>query len=72
MESLIARTTRGSIEYTLSGKGPVILVCHGTSSNCFSTAGSAPLLDAGFSVLTPSRPGYRRTSSQPVEKVRLP
>ena len=51
MESQIAVTSKGRIEYTLLGKGPVILVCHGTSSNCFSIAGTAPLMDAGFSVL---------------------
>ncbi len=62
MESRFADTAKGRIEYTLLGSGPVILVCHGTSSNCFSTAGDAPLVDAGFSVLTPSRPGYGRTS----------
>lgn len=60
-ESKIARTSCGPIEYTLLGKGPVVLVCHGTSSNCFSVEGSAPLLEAGFAVLTPSRPGYGRT-----------
>jgi pimeloyl-ACP methyl ester carboxylesterase len=60
-ESKIARTSCGPIEYTLLGNGPVILVCHGTSSNCFSDDGSAPLLEAGFAVLTPSRPGYGRT-----------
>lgn len=64
MESRIARTSRGSIEYTLLGNGPVVLVCHGTSSNCFSLEGAAPLLEAGFAVLTPSRPGYGRS---PVE-----
>jgi pimeloyl-ACP methyl ester carboxylesterase len=60
-ESRIASTARGPIEYTLLGTGPVVLVCHGTSSNCFSTAGSTPLLEAGFAVLTPSRPGYGQT-----------
>ena len=60
-ESKIARTSRGPIEYTLLGKGPVVLVCHGTSSNCFSVHGSTPLLEAGFALLTPSRPGYGRT-----------
>ena len=60
-DSRIARTSRGPVEYTLLGKGPVVLVCHGTSSNCFSLQGSAPLLEAGFAVLTPSRPGYGRT-----------
>jgi pimeloyl-ACP methyl ester carboxylesterase len=61
MNSQIAQTSKGSIEYTLVGSGPVLLVCHGTSSNCFSTAESEPLVMAGFSVLTPSRPGYGRT-----------
>ena len=61
MKSQIAQTSKGSIEYTLLGSGPMVLVCHGTSSNCFSTDMSAPLMEAGFSVLTPSRPGYGRT-----------
>lgn len=60
-ESKIARTSCGPIEYTLQGKGPVVLVCHGTSSNCFSVEVSASLLEEGFAVLTPSRPGYGRT-----------
>ncbi len=60
-ESRIANTTSGAIEYTLLGQGPVVLVCHGTSSDCFSGEGSAPLVEAGFSVLIPSRPGYGRT-----------
>src|SRR5512146_3344767 len=61
LESRIANTACGAIEYTLLGKGPVVLVCHGTSSDCFSRESSAPLLEAGFAVLTPSRPGYGRT-----------
>lgn len=61
LNSEIAHTSKGPIEYTLLGSGPMVLVCHGTSSNCFSTAGSEPLVEAGFSVLTPSRPGYGRT-----------
>jgi pimeloyl-ACP methyl ester carboxylesterase len=61
MRSAIARTSCGPIEYTLLGRGPVVLVCHGTSSDCFSTDFADPLVEAGFSVLTPSRPGYGRT-----------
>jgi pimeloyl-ACP methyl ester carboxylesterase len=64
MNSQIASTAKGSIEYTLHGAGPVVLVCHGTSSNCFSTELAGPLVEAGFSVLTPSRPGYGRTPSE--------
>jgi pimeloyl-ACP methyl ester carboxylesterase len=61
MNSQIAHTSKGSIEYTLLGNGPLVLVCHGTSSNCFSTEVTRPLVEAGFRVLTPSRPGYGRT-----------
>ncbi len=61
MNSQITQTSKGFIEYTLVGTGPVVLVCHGTSSNCFSTGGTQPLVEAGFQVLTPSRPGYSRT-----------
>ncbi len=64
MNSQIALTPKGPIEYTLMGSGPVVLVSHGTSSNCYSTAGSEFLATAGFSVLTPSRPGYGRTPPQ--------
>jgi pimeloyl-ACP methyl ester carboxylesterase len=61
MNSHVNQIAKGPIEYTLLGSGPVILVCHGTSSNCFSTEISSLLVEAGFSVLTPSRPGYGRT-----------
>ncbi len=57
----IANTSEGPIEYTRLGNGPAALVCHGTSSNCFSTDLAGPLVEAGFRVLTPSRPGYGRT-----------
>ncbi len=61
MESQITQTSKGPIEYTLLGSGSTILVCHGTSSNCFSTELTKPLVESGFRVLTPSRPGYGRT-----------
>ena len=61
MKSQIAQTSKGPIEYTLLGGGPIVLFCHGTSSNCFSTNLAEPLAEAGFSTLTPSRPGYGRT-----------
>jgi pimeloyl-ACP methyl ester carboxylesterase len=61
MKSHIAHTTAGQVEYTSRGEGPTILVCHGTSSDCFASELSQPLLDSGFRVLTPSRPGYGRT-----------
>ena len=61
MSSQIVRTPRGPIEYTWIGSGPVLLVCHGTSANCYSTQALEPLVESGFSLLTPSRPGYGRT-----------
>jgi pimeloyl-ACP methyl ester carboxylesterase len=61
MESQIAETSKGPIEYTVLGIGPTVLACHGTSSDCFSTYTSAPLVEAGFRVLIPSRPGYGQT-----------
>ncbi len=61
MESQIAQTSRGPVEYTLRGDGPVVLVCHGTSQDCHADNGRTPILKAGFSILTPSRPGYGRT-----------
>jgi pimeloyl-ACP methyl ester carboxylesterase len=64
MKSQIASTSKGPIEYTLQGTGPVVLACHGTSSDCFSTELARPLIEAGLSVLTPSRPGYGRTPSE--------
>ncbi len=61
MRSQLARTSKGPIEYVMRGDGPVLLACHGTSSDCFATDLVAPLVAAGFSVLSPSRPGYGRT-----------
>ncbi len=62
MKSQIAHSLKGSIEYTLLGIGPMVLVCHGTSSYCFSTEVTQPFIGASFSELTPYRPGYGRTS----------
>jgi pimeloyl-ACP methyl ester carboxylesterase len=62
MKSELVRTAAGPIEYTLRGQGgAVVLVCHGTSSDCHSVEASRPLVAAGLRVLTPSRPGYGRT-----------
>jgi len=61
MKSQIAHTSNEPVEYTLLGDGPVVLVIHGTSSDCHSTELAEPLVKAGLSVLTPSRPGYGRT-----------
>jgi pimeloyl-ACP methyl ester carboxylesterase len=59
--SKIARTSLGSIEYRLTGTGPTVLIVHGGPGGYDSDALYRYLIDAGFSVLSPSRPGYLRT-----------
>src|SRR5512133_2696258 len=61
MKSQIAKTSQGPIEYVLIGKGPAMLVCHGTSEDCNSIHAFESLVAQGFSLLLPSRPGYGST-----------
>jgi len=61
MKSKIIETPLGSIEYTLAGSGPTILVVHGGNGNCFIDVKQESLLQAGYQVLIPSRPGYGAT-----------
>jgi len=54
-----APTSLGSVEYTLKGNdGPVLLFIHGTPGGYDQTTKATDK----FRVLTPSRPGYLRTS----------
>ena len=57
----IVPTSSGTIEYTLQGTGPVILRLTGMSEDCEASMGNEALLAAGYSILTPSRPGYGKT-----------
>jgi pimeloyl-ACP methyl ester carboxylesterase len=58
----MAETARGPIEFVRAGTGPVILQLHGGASGYDQTLDlSWDLHEAGFTVLTPSRPGYLRT-----------
>jgi pimeloyl-ACP methyl ester carboxylesterase len=57
----VAQTKAGPIEYTLLGQGPVVLRLTGSMEDCQSSGGNEALLAAGFSILTPSRPGYGKT-----------
>ena len=61
MVTNIAHTGMGDIEYTLKGNGPTILVMHGQSQDCNADDGYDTFIKAGFSMLTPSRPGYGKT-----------
>ncbi|PMC34316.1 alpha/beta hydrolase [Bacillus sp. UMB0899] len=53
-----------TIEYSIIGKGVPILVFHGGHSNCYEEFGYKALIEKGFSLITPSRPGYGATSKE--------
>ena len=57
----VVQTKAGPVEYTLLGQGPVVLRLTGSMVDSQSSGGNEALLAAGFSVLTPSRPGYGKT-----------
>jgi pimeloyl-ACP methyl ester carboxylesterase len=60
--SEIIETPCGPVEFVRVGTGPVILQVHGGATGCDQTlALSWNMQEAGFTVLTPSRPGYLRT-----------
>ncbi|KUP23964.1 alpha/beta hydrolase [Paenibacillus sp. DMB5] len=52
------------IEYTLVGSGKPILLFHGGHSDCHEELGYSNLLEQGYSILTPSRAGYGKTSKE--------
>lgn len=53
-----------SIEFSVIGKGEPILVFHGEHSNCHEEFGYSALVENGYSIITPSRAGYRNTSKE--------
>jgi pimeloyl-ACP methyl ester carboxylesterase len=60
--SKVVETAKGPVEFGMAGSGPLILHFHGGASGYDQTlALSWDLDEAGFTVLTPSRPGYLRT-----------
>ena len=64
--SRIAETSRGSVEYALSGQGFVVLYFHGTVGGYDQGLAAASFIngrdeEAQFTILAPSRPGYLRT-----------
>lgn len=60
--SKIAKTSLGHIEYVIKGKGPIVLCIHGGFGGYDQglLVGDS-LMQHGFRVLSPSRPGYLRT-----------
>src|SRR6266542_3539031 len=63
MPPMIAYTSRGPIEYRLEGAGPVVVVLNGGHCSRHSRLSHERLAGEGFTVLTPSRPGYDATPS---------
>ncbi|MCY8492852.1 alpha/beta fold hydrolase [Bacillus inaquosorum] len=53
-----------TLEYSVTGKGAPIMVMHGGHSNCYEEFGYTSLVEHGYSIITPSRPGYGRTSKE--------
>ena len=64
MTQNIARTSKGSIEYRFEGSGPTIVVLNGGHCSRATRLSHERLIEHGFSVLTPSRPGYDSTPSE--------
>jgi pimeloyl-ACP methyl ester carboxylesterase len=63
MQFNIAQTTKGPIEYRFDGDGPVIVVLYGGHCSRHTRLSHERLATVGYSVLTPSRPGYDQTPS---------
>lgn len=51
-----------TVEYSITGEGIPILIMHGGHSNCYEEFGYNTLVEQGFSLITPSRAGYGKTS----------
>lgn len=60
----IVQTSKGTIEFRIEGPetGPVILILNGGHTNCDSMVANLDLLlNLGYRVIIPSRPGYGQT-----------
>lgn len=64
MSQTIAKTAKGPIEYRLEGSGPTVVVLNGGHCSRETRLSHEKLAEHGFSVLTPSRPGYDSTPSE--------
>jgi len=61
-ESHLLETTSGTVEYQMEGVGRVVLMLHGSPGGYDQGLAVARFLDlSSFTLLTLSRPGYRRT-----------
>jgi pimeloyl-ACP methyl ester carboxylesterase len=64
MPQNIAKTAKGPMEYRLEGSGPTVVVLNGGHCSRETRLSHEKLTEHGFSVLTPSRPGYDDTPSE--------
>jgi pimeloyl-ACP methyl ester carboxylesterase len=64
MAQMIATTAKGPIEYRLEGNGFTVVVLNGGHCSRETRLSHEKLTEYGFSVLTPSRPGYDSTPSE--------
>jgi len=64
MSQNIAQTAKGLMEYRFEGSGPTIVVLNGGHCSRETRLSHENLVEHGFSVLTPSRPGYDSTPSE--------
>jgi pimeloyl-ACP methyl ester carboxylesterase len=64
MSCRIAHTAKGPIEYRLEGSGPTVMVLNGGHCSRETRLTHERLQGFGFTVLTPSRPGYDGTPSE--------
>ena len=60
--SEIAATPLGDIEYSIKGKAPYVLICHGSPGiHDGVVCRYDKFMEHGFGVIAPSRPGYGRS-----------
>lgn len=59
--SEVVETARGPVELARRGEAPFVMVLHGGPGGHDQGFAAGALLEAGFGVLAPSRPGYLRT-----------
>ena len=64
MPPRIAKAPNGPIEYRMEGDGPAVLVLNGGHCSRHTRLSHELLAHHGFTVLTPSRPGYDSTPSR--------
>ncbi len=64
MTQQIVKTSNGPIEYRFEGSGTTVVVLNGGHCSRETRLSHEKLTEHGFSVLTPSRPGYDSTPSE--------